>query len=150
MNFCAKRPHLPVGMTWDVTNFKFKGTPVALGTHEICLTAITHDHYYRKQITLTVTEAPVVSHWTPDGWVYLNWPYVYADGGWHFFDTTGTQCRVDLSTNQWETLADGTGWHYFNWPYAYSIDAATWHWYDQNSIQWVVDLSSGIWSLLGE
>ena len=89
--------------------------------------------------------------WEPQGWVYFNWPYAYsfAEGRWHFFNTSDRQWRVDLSNGVWGELADATGWNYYNWPYSYSTDESTWHWYNADT-QWVVDLISGVWARLGD
>lgn len=108
---------------------------------------------------LTITPSGIISEfeiipvdplWEPQGWVFYNWPYVYAasEGRWHYFDTSYTQSRVNLSNSQWGVLSGASGWHYYSWPYSYSMDQSAWHWYD-NDTQWVVDLISGVWARLG-
>jgi hypothetical protein len=101
-------------------------------------------------LTVNIPNIPEDPVWEPQGWVYYAWPYAYSisEGRWHFFDTTGTQWRVNLSNGQWRTLAEATGWNYYAWPYSYSIDQSTWHWYNADT-QWVVDLVTGIWETLG-
>jgi hypothetical protein len=96
---------------------------------------------------------PSASTWTPEGWVYYDYPYAYSldEARWHYFDSSNTQWRVNLTTNDWGTLSESeaTGWTFYAWPYSYSVDASTWHWYNDNE-QWVVDLVSGVWALFGD
>ena len=94
---------------------------------------------------------PSASTWTPVGWVYYNYPYAYSldEARWHYFDSSNTQWRVNLTTSEWGTLPEATGWTFYAWPYSYSVDASTWYWYNDNE-QWVVDLVSGIWALFGD
>jgi hypothetical protein len=94
---------------------------------------------------------PSASTWTPEGWVYYDYPYAYSldEARWHYFDSSNTQWRVNLTTSEWGTLPEATGWTFYAWPYSYSVDASTWHWYNDNE-QWVVDLVSGIWALFGD
>lgn len=94
---------------------------------------------------------PSASTWTPVGWVYYDYPYAYSldEARWHYFDSSNTQWRINLTTSEWGTLPEATGWTFYAWPYSYSVDASTWHWYNDNE-QWVVDLVSGIWALFGD
>jgi hypothetical protein len=83
--------------------------------------------------------------------VYYDYPYAYSldEARWHYFDSSNTQWRVNLTTSEWGTLPEATGWTFYAWPYSYSVDASTWYWYNDNE-QWVVDLVSGIWALFGD
>lgn len=107
-------------------------------------------------LTQAAAEVGVTPTWTPEGWVYFNWPYAYSFNGssWHFFAANGTQQRVNLSTNIWEGFDQASGWNYFTWPYSYSFDESRWYFHNRGEsiLQWVIEVTSAsaVWSLIGD
>jgi hypothetical protein len=95
--------------------------------------------------------------WSPQGWCYSSWPYMYsASGGWYYMDTgdtgKGTLYALNTSSGTWWLFGNsamrGPTWLYFSWPYAFCSGNSAWYYLSESDVQWCCQVSTGDWSIM--
>lgn len=98
------------------------------------------------------------SAFTPSGWVYMGYPYIYNQTytEWHYINQSDSAWVCNMTTGgSWYKLNNSTlsgpGWAYWKWPWVYCSANACWYWIPSDSANttWVCNMGSGQWTKLG-